>query len=394
MNFVELCAGIGGMRAGLHAAGWKCLQAIDYDADAVAVHRLAFGDAELMDVTKLSASDIVSAPVMVAGFPCQPFSTSGNRSGFGHESGNVFSHICTLIAAKRPKLVLLENVEGLLNNKGGHTIAVALEHLIALGYNVSWFVIDLSWLGVPQTRPRLFLIAMDASATTECRAIAAKGLLPFASESLSPALAVAVNRFSLTPRPLSSGLIGQIREQLQPAVGKASPARPGVFGNCGYTLGDIFHSFRYPIKSRLASAPLLGDIVTPSFRHRIHVRSGRYYARGAPTRLCLRHDALSHCVGTSLGGAPLFGVPIKYAKTKRDRDAFLEFANWNREQDGLMVMRLSPERSLMLFGPHAEDLTRALSEWTAGGTRKHRLVGNIVAPVVAKAVASLVAELL
>jgi hypothetical protein len=77
-------------------------------------------------------------------------------------------------------------------------------------------------------------------------------------------------------------------------------------------------------------------------------------------------------------------------KKAADRSAFLEFANWRREQDGLLVMRLRPNRAVMLFGPHTEALHQAVSDWNVGDTRKYKVVGNMVAPVCAKTVAELI----
>lgn len=151
MTYVELCAGAGGMRAGLDAAGWECLLAVDNDPDAVQVHNLAHGRAVQRDLAELSPSDLPEVDAWVAGFPCQPFSSSGNRSGFDHSAGNVFEHLVSLIDPVRPKLVLLENVEGLLKNKSGHTFSKVLQTLTTLEYTVNWLLIDLQWFKVPQT---------------------------------------------------------------------------------------------------------------------------------------------------------------------------------------------------------------------------------------------------
>jgi hypothetical protein len=81
---------------------------------------------------------------------------------------------------------------------------------------------------------------------------------------------------------------------------------------------------------------------------------------------------------------------MPFVEKAADRAAFLEFSNWHRDQDGVLVMRLRPDRAVLLFGPHTKKLQNALTNWTAGDTRKYRVVGNMVAPVCAKAVAELI----
>lgn len=93
-----------------------------------------------------------------------------------------------------------------------------------------------------------------------------------------------------------------------------------------------------------------------------------------------------------MGGAPLFSVPTATVKTDQQRKAFLKYSNWHREQDGLLVMRLSPERTALLFGPHTASLSEAVGNWDAGATRKYKLVGNMVAPVCAEAIATIVRD--
>ena len=390
MKYIEFCAGGGGMRAGLDAAGWQCVLSVDNDPDAVAVHRLAHGDAHQADVTKLSTRDIPKADAWVAGFPCQPFSTSGNRLGFGHSSGNVFEHLARLMDELRPPLVLLENVEGLLINKSGHTMTVILSKLTAIGYSVSWLLVDLRWFAVPQSRPRLFLIATQPGVLRVDHLQNADGLLPGMDESYTNNFSRLLRSLGIKPHPRSQGRLGEAEVHLRPSVGKARPLGTSLFGILGNAAVGNFASFNIELPPMPSLTLSLGDLVAPNFQHRHELRSGRYYARGGPTRLCLRTESISHCIGTSLGGAPLYAVPMPLVKKAADRDAFLEFANWRREQDGLLVMRLRPNRAVMLFGPHTEALHKAVTEWDAGDTRKYKVVGNMVAPVCAKAVAELI----
>lgn len=390
IKYVEFCAGAGGTRAGLDAANWECLLAIDNDPDAVDVHSLAYGDISLRDIEEISPDDIPDADVWVAGFPCQPFSTSGTKLGFEHRHGNVFEHLAGLIQAKRPGVVLLENVEGILKNKSGHTFSKILMSLCELGYEVDWLLINLRWFRVPQTRPRLFIVAYQND-------IVSRGGLKTLGRDLFGADLASRNLFSpllenmkIDSKVRYQGSLGEVESIRRPEIGKPKVQERTPFGALGSASKDHFHSFDLVPTETFGLSTDLGSLVAPNFAARSEIRSARYYARGAPTKLCLRKDPVSHCVGTSLGGAPLYGVPLQNVKTKRDRASFLEFSNWHREQDGVLVMRLSPERAVLLFGPHTDDLHKALTGSKVSATRKHKLVGNIVAPVCAKEVAELI----
>lgn len=388
MKYLELCSGIGGMRSGLDAANWKCQFSVDNSEDAVKVHRLANGECSLIDIHDLSVNDLPNVDAWVAGFPCQPFSSSGNRKGFKHKSGNVFDSLLALLNAKLPKIVILENVEGLLSNKSGHTFATILSKLTKLNYSVDWLLLNLKWFGIPQTRPRLFIVCSNRSDFSN------KGDEIFKNLNISKDLQGNIflpllDEFKIVTKEKSKGTLKSLVKELTPRIGK--PHNKFLpFGYFGSAHGDKFISHNIKSVQHYEQSLSLGNVVCPNFIYKDRVRSGRYYARGGPTHLHLRQNDLSHCVGTSLGGAPLFAVNLNYCKKSCDRDSFLEHSNWHREQDGLIVMRLSPERSIRLFGPNTEHLEYALSNWSAGATRKYKLVGNMVSPICALNLAKII----
>lgn len=395
MRYIEFCAGMGGTRAGLDASGWQCIQAIDSDADAVIVHRLAHGEATEADVTKICPKDLPDADVWVAGFPCQPFSSSGNRSGFGHCSGNVFESLTRLAKVRRPPLIVLENVEGLLTNKAGHTFSVVLLKLTKLNYSVDWLLLDLRWFGPPQTRRRLFMIAAQGGILKRTQLSVHPILLPGFEGDEYNAFAPIVDGKRLSHTIRARGSISQTEAELRPKIGKPQKRGPFVFGSLGQAQGDDFVSYDLIPQSIQKAKPSLSSIICPSFRYPEAVHSARYWStmRGqGPTKIFVKEDRISHCVGTSLGGAPLFVTSVSNVKDKVDREAFLEYSNWNRLQDGLLVMRLRPDRAVLLFGPYTETLYNAITRWDVGDTRKYKLVGNMVAPICAKAVADLINE--
>ena len=168
-SFIDLFAGIGGMRLGFRAAGGQCLFTSEWNPWAQKTYRSNFGADELLtgDITQVDAEDIPDHDVLLAGFPCQPFSIAGvskkNALGRPHgfectTQGTLFFDVARILAAKRPKAFLLENVKNLISHDKGNTFRVILETLREeLGYTVSARVID-GRCFVPQHRERVLLV--------------------------------------------------------------------------------------------------------------------------------------------------------------------------------------------------------------------------------------------
>jgi DNA (cytosine-5)-methyltransferase 1 len=110
------------------------------------------------DATKINASELPDFDMLCGGFPCQSFSIAGKRRGFEDTRGTMFFHIARILEVKRPKIVFLENVKGLLNHDEGKTFRVIIQTLSELGYNVQWMVLNSKFHGVPQNRERVFII--------------------------------------------------------------------------------------------------------------------------------------------------------------------------------------------------------------------------------------------
>ena len=390
INYVEFCAGAGGTRSGLDAAGWDCRLAVDNDPDAATVHTMAHGDVLLQDIRVISPEDIPSADVWVAGFPCQPFSTSGNKLGFGHRQGNVFESLARLIDLKTPNMVLLENVEGLLKNKAGHTFSKVLITLSQLGYDVDWLLLNLRWFGVPQTRPRLFIAAQKRKKSKKIRLARSVRASDDQSPKKNNLFLPLLDAMEIGFKERARGSLKVVESERQPAIGVPRIQTPTPFGALGSASADDFQSFDLAFGRVFDLREDLGSVVAPNFPHKNLIKSCRYYARGGPTKLSTREDPVSHCIGTSLGGAPLYAVPSQLLAHKREEEAFLEFSNWHRVQDNLLVMRLIPEQAIKLFGPHTANVQRALFDCSISATRKYKLVGNMVAPVCAFEIAKLI----
>ena len=168
-RFIDLFAGIGGMRRGFESIGGKCVFTSEWDRFSQETYRANYPmDHELAgDITKIAAEDVPEHDVLLAGFPCQPFSLAGvskkNSLGRAHGfqcnvQGTLFFDVARLIAHHRPKAFLLENVKNLKSHDRGRTFDIIMTTLREdLGYKVETRIIDArSW--VPQHRERIFLV--------------------------------------------------------------------------------------------------------------------------------------------------------------------------------------------------------------------------------------------
>ena len=155
-RYIELFAGIGGFRVALNRLGGHCVFSSEIDRFARRNYTLNHGDRPAGDITKISADSIPDHDMLVGGFPCQPFSFSGERKGFDDDRGVLFLEISRILTAKQPKLLLLENVRGLLTHDDGRTLATILTKLEECGYNIKYEVLDAVHI-VPQERKRIYL---------------------------------------------------------------------------------------------------------------------------------------------------------------------------------------------------------------------------------------------
>lgn len=161
MKFIDLFAGIGGFRLAMESVGATCVFSSEWDKFAQLTYKENFGETPDGDITKIDAKDIPPHDVLCAGFPCQAFSIAGNRKGFEDTRGTMFFEIARIAKHHRPKVLFLENVRGLLSHDKGKTFQVILETLQDLGYKVHYKVLKSKDFGVPQLRPRLFIIAIN-----------------------------------------------------------------------------------------------------------------------------------------------------------------------------------------------------------------------------------------
>ena len=170
-SFAEFFAGIGLMRLGLEAAGWKIAFANDISEDKFEMYDTHFHDAEkhfvLSDIHRLPPDRIPSVTLATASFPCTDLSLAGMRTGLGGKQSSAywgFVNLLEQLEERRPPIVLLENVVGFLTSHKGNDFLMALRALNQLGYAVDAFIVDAERF-VPQSRVRLFVVGKQSPAT-------------------------------------------------------------------------------------------------------------------------------------------------------------------------------------------------------------------------------------
>jgi len=156
--FVDLFAGIGGMRIPFEELGCKCVFSCDWDKDAQHTYEANFGERPVGDITEIEAADVPDHDILLAGFPCQAFSIIGKMNGFQDTRGTLFFDIERILKEKRPPAFLLENVRMLVNHQKRYTFQVILDHLRDLDYFVRWEVLNALDFGLPHKRERVFIV--------------------------------------------------------------------------------------------------------------------------------------------------------------------------------------------------------------------------------------------
>ncbi|MCY7382336.1 MAG: DNA (cytosine-5-)-methyltransferase [Microcoleus sp. CAN_BIN18] len=164
MKFIDLFAGIGGFRQGFEKAGFECVFSCEIDKNCRQVYTNNFNEIPVGDIKEINPADLDDFDVLVAGFPCQPFSICGKKRGFEDTRGTLFFEICKILKIKQPQVIVLENVKHLIHHDKGNTLRVIIASLESLGYNVNCKILNAKDFGVPQHRERIFIIGTQDKA--------------------------------------------------------------------------------------------------------------------------------------------------------------------------------------------------------------------------------------
>ncbi len=158
LKTIDIFAGIGGIRLGFEHYGCENVFTSEWDKDAQLMYEANFREKPFGDITKISPEDIPDHDILLAGFPCQPFSIIGNMQGFSDTRGTLFFNIEEILREKKPYAFLLENVKQLRTHDKGRTFKVILEKLKDLGYYTHHTVLNALDFGLPQKRERTVIV--------------------------------------------------------------------------------------------------------------------------------------------------------------------------------------------------------------------------------------------
>jgi DNA (cytosine-5)-methyltransferase 1 len=160
LKYIDLFCGIGSFHYSFKKLGWKCVMACDLDNAAKNTYYNNYGLSPLDDITNIKPCDIPMYDILCAGFPCQPFSLCGKHEGFNDNRGTLFFNIMKFVQYHKPKIIILENVQGLLNHDKGNTFTIIKNEIQNLDYSITYKILKCSDYGIPQMRKRLFIIGV------------------------------------------------------------------------------------------------------------------------------------------------------------------------------------------------------------------------------------------
>lgn len=166
-TFIDLFAGIGGIRMGFESIGGECVFTSEWDEPAQKTYQANFGELPYGDITKIAPEEIPSFDILLAGFPCQPFSQAGLKKGFDDTRGTLFFDIARIVEFHKPTVVFLENVRNLASHDKGNTLKVITKTLEDLGYSVFYRLYNAKDFGVPQNRVRIYIVAFKGKVDFE-----------------------------------------------------------------------------------------------------------------------------------------------------------------------------------------------------------------------------------
>ncbi len=160
IKYIDLFCGIGSFHYSFKKLNWECIMACDINDSVKKTYKENYNLLPLDDITNIEPKDIPNYDILCAGFPCQPFSQCGKHKGFEDDRGTLFFNIMKFVNYHKPKIIILENVQGLLTHDKGKTFEKIKENIEKANYSITHKIIKCSDYGIPQMRKRLIIIGI------------------------------------------------------------------------------------------------------------------------------------------------------------------------------------------------------------------------------------------
>lgn len=160
VKYIDLFCGMGSFHHSLSRLQWQCVMACDINKSVRDTYFANYALLPLGDIVEIDPTDVPEYDVLCAGFPCQPWSNIGKRQGLDDERGSMFQQVMKFVKRNTPKIIILENVKGLLSQDNGQPFQHMVEEIKYAGYQVNWKVLACNDYGIPQMRKRLFVVGV------------------------------------------------------------------------------------------------------------------------------------------------------------------------------------------------------------------------------------------
>ncbi|MHA1286230.1 MAG: DNA (cytosine-5-)-methyltransferase [Candidatus Thorarchaeota archaeon] len=419
IRFIDLFSGIGGFRRGLELiGGYRCVWSCDNNKYANQVYVKQFGEENHYpgDIRGVSPGDIPDFDLLCAGFPCQSFSVAGKGEGFQDTRGTLFFEISRIAESKRPQMLLLENVKGLLSNDRGKTFHTILQELGRLGYWAEWQVLN-SKYWVPQNRERVFIIGhLRNGSTRPIFPIAEIGRIPARTQEETqgkrPRLRNEHNRIRpITGRHFQKtayepeGISPTIREGYGDVVRILKRHRKDEIRDHGQLVPTLTESHQHygganlPLVSRslrVGGSGIEENLVAQTISHRYYKDGSENLVSVQPVLTPDRLEKRQHGRRFKEDGEPAFTLTgqdihgVMIANTV-DQDGYLRRGSRNRDEFGKSITTSIGERRIRRLTPcECERLQGFPDRWTEWGidenrekvkisdTQRYKMLGNAV----------------
>jgi len=324
IRFIDLFCGVGGFRYAATQAAEElgisahCVFSSDIDKDCQDVYARNFNERPTGDITQILPNEIPDHDLLLAGFPCQPFSIIGNKKGFEDTRGTLFFNIASILGEKRPKAFVLENVKQLKGHDSGRTLKRIIETLVSLDYFTTYRVFNARDFGLPQNRERIFIVGWKGDLDFRW---------PMTNVPMTPLSKILENNV-----PQDYFVSAKIREQRLKKCETANPIKPGIWHE-----NKSGHISVYPFSCALRAGASYNYLLVDGIRR----LTGRemFRLQGFPESFIVPdiYGIARHQAGNSLP------VPVAKAIIQNLISGFMPFIYQTVQPDEKSVLRVFEE---------------------------------------------------